>query len=388
MTTVANFTKGFIESLEPSSKRYYVRDSKTPHLIVGVTPTGRKVFYRYGRIYRRPVRHKIGEFGDITVALARQECARINGDVAKGNDPDAERRERRNEKTVGELWEWYLENHAKPHKKTWERDVANYNSSLKQWASRRLSALSTADIQAKHTQIGSTRGKYAANKMRELLRHMYSKAIGLGWAASNPANPVRKFEVQQRERFLNAGELKAFFDAVANIKRVTTRDFIMMALFTGARRSNVCEMRWEHIDFDNAIWFIPGDEFKTKAPQAVVLIEPAMSILRRRQSESDSPWVFPGQGVTGHLVDPRAAWQKALKESGITNLRLHDLRRTLGSWQANMGSSLHIIGKSLGHKTQQATQIYARLQLDPVRESVSRAVEAIIATSQNNSEKS
>jgi len=62
----------------------------------------------------------------------------------------------------------------------------------------------------------------------------------------------------------------------------------------------------------------------------------------------------------------------------FTDLRLHDLRRTLGSWQAATGASLPIIGKSLGHSSIQATQIYARLNLDPVRASVSRAQEAML----------
>ena len=56
---------------------------------------------------------------------------------------------------------------------------------------------------------------------------------------------------------------------------------------------------------------------------------------------------------------------------------LHDLRRTLGSWQARTGASLAIIGKSLNHKSQQATAIYARLDLDPVRQSVNTATAAM-----------
>ena len=60
---------------------------------------------------------------------------------------------------------------------------------------------------------------------------------------------------------------------------------------------------------------------------------------------------------------------------GVT---LHDLRRTLGSWQAKTGASLAIIGKSLNHKSMQATAIYARLDLDPVRESVERATAAML----------
>mgnify|MGYP003554015488 FL=1 len=62
----------------------------------------------------------------------------------------------------------------------------------------------------------------------------------------------------------------------------------------------------------------------------------------------------------------------------MTDLRIHDLRRTLGSWQAKTGASLTIIGKSLNHKTHQATAIYARLDLDPVRQSVNTATAAML----------
>jgi len=57
----------------------------------------------------------------------------------------------------------------------------------------------------------------------------------------------------------------------------------------------------------------------------------------------------------------------------------HDLRRTLGSWQAKTGASLSIIGKSLNHKNPSTTAIYARLDLDPVRESVNTATSAMMA---------
>jgi integrase len=63
----------------------------------------------------------------------------------------------------------------------------------------------------------------------------------------------------------------------------------------------------------------------------------------------------------------------------MTYLRIHDLRRTLGSWQAINGESLSVIGKSLGHKNIATTAIYARLQLDPVRASMEKATEATFA---------
>ena len=78
-------------------------------------------------------------------------------------------------------------------------------------------------------------------------------------------------------------------------------------------------------------------------------------------------------------MEPKKAWARLLERAGIENLRIHDLRRTLGSWQAKTGASLAIVGKSLNHKSHSTTAIYARLDLDPVRESVDRATGAILA---------
>ena len=67
-------------------------------------------------------------------------------------------------------------------------------------------------------------------------------------------------------------------------------------------------------------------------------------------------------------------------EEGIDDVRgtwLHDLRRSMGSWQANTGASLSIIGKSLNHKNVNTTAIYARLSIDPVRESMEKAADAM-----------
>jgi len=76
-----------------------------------------------------------------------------------------------------------------------------------------------------------------------------------------------------------------------------------------------------------------------------------------------------------------------LENSGLKDLKIHDLRRTLGSWQAAAGVSLPIIGKSLGHRTTTATAIYARMNLDPVRESVSAAVTAMMTAGKKKPKK-
>jgi integrase len=100
--------------------------------------------------------------------------------------------------------------------------------------------------------------------------------------------------------------------------------------------------------------------------------------------------VFPSKrfdAKTPYLAEPQGAWERVLKRAKIKNLRVHDLRRTLGSYQAIGGASLPIIGKSLGHGDgSEARHIYARLQLDPVRASVNAAANAILAAGAEESE--
>ena len=111
----------------------------------------------------------------------------------------------------------------------------------------------------------------------------------------------------------------------------------------------------------------------------VVLPAEAVEVLEARKKLTDgSPWVFPSYGKTGHVTEPKGLWKDLLERAGIEDLRLHDLRRTLGSWQAINGSSLTVIGASLGHKSVQTTAVYARLSVDPVRQSVQGAATEIL----------
>ena len=89
--------------------------------------------------------------------------------------------------------------------------------------------------------------------------------------------------------------------------------------------------------------------------------------------------MFPGPGACGHLVEPAKAWQRIRRRANLTDARIHDLRRTLGSWLASAGYSLPLIGKALNHSQPATTAIYARLDLDPVREALERNAALVTA---------
>lgn len=412
-TSVANrtprrrfgFTKKLLDKvpLPTNGQRAYFYDAATRGLALAVSPAGKKVFVLYRKVARRPERITIGPYPDLSIEQARDKAAELNGAIARGENPAAKRRIVRDEMTLGELFTTWLEHHAKLHKKTWVWDKSVFDNHFAVWKLRKISEIRNVDVVTLHTRIGSKSGKYVANRAVEILSAIFNKAIEWGWAGVNPATKVKAFRERKRERWLQPAEISDFFQSLKEEPNETVRDFFLVALFTGARRANVQAMRWDEIDFPSATWKIP----ETKNGESVAIaLSPAVSgILETRKASTESEWVFPGKGATGHLVEPKSAWKRILMNAakiqkknwleknpkkteadfekqfptaGFRDLRLHDLRRTLGSWQAAAGSSLQIIGKSLGHKSLGATQIYARLNLDPVRESVNKATDAIL----------
>ena len=105
----------------------------------------------------------------------------------------------------------------------------------------------------------------------------------------------------------------------------------------------------------------------------------ALDVLHaRQQDDGSSEWVFPSRGRHGHIVEPKSAWQRIVKRAGLSDVRPHDLRRSLGSWMAMTGAGLPVVGKMLGHTQPSTTAIYARLAVDPVRAAAEQATAAML----------
>ena len=372
-------------ALPPAGKRRTVYDTKVPKLALRVTSTGTKTFYVVKRAGKEMAWVKLGTFPDMTVEKAQAEAERILGEFASGANPAEARRAFKAEPTLTEFFAEYGTRHG-AKKLSWRDDQQRFRDYLQEsLGDKKLTTITRADV-ARVVSDAEKAGKAAATvrQIRALASGLFAKAIEWGYLDSNPAHGVKVTGgVVTRDRFLQPDELPRFFAALAEEPNETMRDFILMALLTGARRANVCAMHWREIDLAAGNWRLPVT--KNGTPQTVTLCPEAMEILKARQEATAGGFVFPGIGATGHMVEPKKGVVRVMERAGIPygrneadGVTLHDLRRTLGSWQARTGASLAIIGKSLNHKSQQATAIYARLDLDPVRQSVNTATAAML----------
>ncbi len=383
--TRVRLTKRTIESLPiPASGRSVVFDQDVRGFYLETTATGARSFYLYRKVNGRPRRVRIGGYPETTPEAARKIVQKIAGEIAEGRDPNAERRKRRQpnrtDPTLGEVFDHTLEHHWKPRARTWKEQERLFNTyTPAAWKNRAVSTLSKIEVLEVHTRLGKKNGPYVANRWRGVLHRLFEVAgDDFDFAGGNPVRKVKPFGEEERERFVTPEELPRLFDAIDAAEDVRIADYLRLALLTGARKSALLRMRFADVDLARAVWTIPPSDSKNGKPIHVPLVAEAVEVIRSRQfAAGGREYVFPGRHGIGYLTDPKRPLAKVFAAAGFTDVRLHDLRRTFGSWQAANGSSELLIGKSLGHRNTRSTQVYARLTLDPVRESVERATSAM-----------
>jgi integrase len=382
------------------------RDS-VRHLNISVGSSGSKTFYVVRKIEQKTERIRVGPYPDLSVSRARELAREINRQIAEGMNPAQAIREKRAEPTLGEAMTEYIERYCKVEGvKTWpevkqqfDRYLGTVDPTARKlrgreptkpeygvdWSRRKLSNIKPGEVKRLHSDIGKAGHKTQANRVIEIGSSLYNRMHKLGlYFGANPFEGIEAYRETKRRRFLQAGELPKFFAALAEDDSPSFRDFVSLALLTGARRENVLTMRWADVDLDEALWRIKGTEMKNSEPLDVPLVPEAVAILRARKPADDdehaSPYVLPAARGSGPMAPPKKRWADLLERAGLEDFRLHDIRRTMGSWQARTGASLLVIGKSLGHKSTQATQIYAHLgDVDPIREAMERAAGAMLS---------
>ena len=383
VTTRRNFTKASLDEARtpPGVDRIYVHDTKAAGLSMLVTSNGAKSFYFRKCIGGRSERIRIGGFPEVTIEQARKAAARYAGVVVDGINPAEARRKLRGTSTLREAFDSFLDKHAKARKRTWAADEWQFKKYLDHWANRKLFDVKNADVRALHRKLGESSGPYTANRILALVRKLFNFAAEEGFDKPNPAIGITPFPEQERDRFLSAEELPRLFTALEEEPNELFRDFILVLLFTGARRGNVQAMAWADVDLGRGLWLVSAATSKNKAAMAIVLSPEAVAILvARKEQANGSRFVFPQSRYDrAHCRTEGTLEGAAPTAAAIEDLRMHDLRRTLGSWQAMTGASLPVIGKSLGHKNQATTAIYARLTMDPVRDSVGKATAMMLA---------
>lgn len=362
----ARITKRLVDALAcPPTGKSKVYDDTLTGFGVQASASGRKSFFiEYGR---KGARHRmfLGQYGALTVEAARHLAMEKLGEAAKGGNPLAERDQRRSVATFADFREEYMEG-VRRRKKQPRHDERYLSMAADRWKGRQLDQISRRDVQSAMESMAE-RGHTTANRWLASVRACFQAAVRDGLIPTNPAEDIRAFrEAPPRARVLSDDEFARVVAAFDEIGDAHVRAAFVLLMDTGARKSEALNAKWEDFDLDGGLWRIPSP--KAGRPQVVPLAGGTVAFLR--EVERLGPWFVPGRDHTRSRTDLKRAWERIRETAELTDVTIHDLRRTFGLHVARR-AGLHIASKLLRHSDIRVTErVYVPLGLDAMREAV------------------
>ena len=336
---------------------------------------GATFYFRYRDTAGKIRLSRIGRADDVSVSDARAKAHKMKLMLTEGGDPKGESHRFKDIPTLRAfVRERYLP-YVQTRKRSWRLDEAMLRLHiLPVFGDLKMNRITCSDIIA--FQHHAHEKKYAAgtcNRLIILLRFIYNCAIK--WDVvppqSNPCNGVDLFQDNgARERYLTQKEAQSLFQELDRNNNTQVSQIIQLLLYTGARKREILDARWDEIDLHRHILTIPAARSKSKKTRHIPLSDAAVSLLRSIPRENDMPWVFFNPVTRRPLVSIFYAWNSIRKKVGLPDVRLHDLRHSYASFLVNAGRSLYEVQKLLGHHDPKVTMRYAHLSPQAMLEAV------------------
>ena len=260
----------------------------------------------------------------------------------------------------------------------------NLQHYLSDWLDKPVTDITEEKFMERYFHIGENNGKTVANNVRRILGAM----LNFGIAAHKifDRNPVRiiaetksAYPQKRRRTYIKPHQFPTLWKAIHDEDNDTARDFLLLVLFTGLRKSEACALRWENVDLKDKTLTIL--ETKNNETLVLPLSDFLYDMLSWRHKTYGGEWVFPGEGKSGHLQEPKKALHRVTKKTGI-KFTIHDLRRTYISVAESLDISMFALKRLLNHKiTGDVTGGYIVIDAERLRDPVKRIAEAILTYS-------
>jgi integrase len=331
-----------------------------------------KVFfvkYRFG-VGRSARQHfyTIGKWGDLwTPESARQEAKRILGRVANGENPAAEKTDRKRANSISEAFDQFMQD---GEGKRGKRTQGEYRRMYDRFAGtaigkHRVQDVIRGDISKLHLGLKSIPSQ--ANRLLQMLSAFFTWCEKLEYRAdgSNPCRHIDKYKEKSRERFMSEQELFALSKALGAYeqeyrhlkemrhKKDKTGDagenavtpyitaVIRMLILTGARRGEILTLKWSDVDFKNRL--IRLQESKT-GQKTIYLSAPALQLLSELPRIEGNPHVFCGREDGACLVNIKDPWKRISQMATIALWREDEKLAALIDVEAHKLPEGHRIG--------------------------------------------
>ena len=356
-------TKLFVDNVDTPKEvngkpgQVFYRDSALPGFGLRVTTGGSKAYIVETRINKKVKRKTLGKQGVLTAEQARKLALNFLSEVASGHNPIAEENLGTIKRiTLAEAFEDYIV----CRKTLKESTIADYRRCMKDtfedWKTKPLNTITKNMVEARHAKIGKRSPARANNAMR-VLRAVFNHAIykyeddeGRPVFEFNPVDRLNRnrawYKIKRRQGYLKSHQITDWHKAIQTINE-TTRDYLLLLLLTGLRRSEASSLSWENIDLKEKTLTVP--ETKNGEIHTLPLSDYLYDLLQRRYESTGSPWVFPSKYTDGPLTEPRTAVDKVIEITSV-KFTLHDLRRTFITIAESLDIPAYALKRLMNHK--------------------------------------
>lgn len=401
---VVKLTKTVVDRAQPievdgKSRQKILFDAELKGFGLCVGKTSKTYFAQRGIGNGRTVRVTIGRHGVFTTEQARKEARQLIAKLARGIDPNREKRARAAKGfTLAEAWQLYQD--TMKAKGSSPKTLSGYEqamSYLSPWLKRPLVEITREEVRLRHKGIaeevrsGKRASKYhknrnrsensghdTANRCMRVFRAIWNRA-----RKQHPELPecpvvnVDFFRTEKPRTAIPADALPRWYQAVIADKNAIRRDYLLTALLTGLRRNDVATMRWNDVDLEGATLFVPAP--KGGKAFSLPLSDQLVELLTSRKAENEElfpndPWCFPATSKAGHIMEPRV---------DVPGLKwtIHDLRRSF----ITVAESLDISGfaiKALVNHRQPGSDVtggYINITVERLRAPMQQITDKLLA---------
>ena len=209
------------------------------------------------------------------------------------------------------------------------------------------------------------------------LYNFFVFCIKKGYLDKNPYVGIKKLNELSRLKTLSDQDINKL---IAGATNKLTKDLITFLIYTGCRKGEALNLKWDDVDLQNDIIAIKGT--KTKYDRYVPISKPLKELLGGIEKEkvvSDNlstakkqkdSCLYVFNRIGAKIGDFKRSFHTACRNAGLKDLRIHDLRHVFASKMVMNGTSLFITGELLGHRTTQMTKRYSHLVPETLKKAV------------------
>lgn len=359
-------------------------DDQPRGLGLRIFPSGRKSFVLAYRINGRKRLMGLGDIGILNLAAARRRARAELAELERASvDPLEQKRIHTLEArtgTIERLFSAYLEarksDPRRPMKRHADQLALARHAIFPKLGARSWRELRRSEVRAWHGDFAAR--PYYGNRALQALRAAFYWRLRQdddvemkGPDARNPCWGIELFPETARAVRMELSEVPALEAAINGASRDPyVRSYFRLVLATGCRRGEALKLQWDDVSLDAKAPTVTFRDTKNRSDHTVPLSPYAARALKDLPRLAKNPHVFVGRVPRSHLAAVSKAWQRIRKALGRPDLRIHDLRRSFGSWLGDAGYTSKEIGATLGHRSDITSRVYMQLGDDSKRAAV------------------